>query len=224
MSDAMDVNSCVLFELLVDRLRSAMPSPAAPPASPFAREEAAATAAALAGERLRGEVIRVHWPSRHRDTSFYPPGGYSETTYIQVHSTHVVISCHHTLSMHLIITSYPVNTQASSASASAGSQSQSQSQAHHPNLDGSGGDSKSSPPPTHPPLKSGAGASTALSPTSAEGVPTTPCPYATHVYPITGPSLVLSPRTSTNPPTTNTTPSQHPSRRTPFQHSPLNTT
>ena len=81
----MDTNSCVLFEMLVDRLRSAMNHTSGglppPPATPFAREETTST------ERLNGEIIRVHWPFRHKDTPFYPAGGYSDTTYLQVHHT-----------------------------------------------------------------------------------------------------------------------------------------
>ena len=208
----MDTNSCVLFEMLVDRLRSAMNHTSGlspPPATPFAREGTASTST----ERLSGEIIRVHWPFRHKDTPFYPAGGYSDTTYLQVQHTSVVTSYHHTLSMHLlttscqhILSSHPDNTQASIASSSSAG---SRSQTHPPSL-------SSLPPPPPPHMVPTAPTAVLSSPRSLmEGVPSVPCPYVTDVYPISGatPSSTCTTTITTTTTTTTTTPYPSPYQR-----------
>ena len=92
-------------------------------------------------------------------------------------------SCQHILSSH------PVNTQASTASSSsAGSRSQN----HPPSL-------SSLPPPPPPPMVPTAPTAVLSSPRSLmEGVSSFPCPYVTDVYPISGatPSTTLLPSLS----------------------------
>jgi hypothetical protein len=82
----MESNSCVLFEMLVDCLRKQVISagaenPDEDAAAPKRRRGARAAAQAAAAAQLKGVSIHVHWPSRHHNTTFCPPHGFSTVPY-----------------------------------------------------------------------------------------------------------------------------------------------